>query len=388
MKIGIITFWNSNDNYGQLLQAWALQKWLKRNGHNPFIIKYTLQTPNTPLIKKIAIYFFKTILIYPIFVKLFNIIKQKKRLQINHDNLRQFNRFRNDELIFSKNEYNCLIDLQKFPPEADCYITGSDQVWAQLLSFEENQAYFLNFGNEKIKRIAYAPSFSMLNYPPKLINKLQQQLKKFNAISVREKTGLNICNKAGFKAETVCDPTLLLNANDYADIIEKQNNTSNYIYIYSLNISSKKDIYWDELYSFASNHNLKIRVTTASGYIPAKEIFNKKHVEYDYATISKWLFNIQNAQLVVTSSFHGIVFSIIMHTPFIYIPLKGKFSKGNNRITDLLDYLELNHRILKTNTTFTDIYNSKIHWNKVFNLLNTYQEKSKLFLIKNLNKDS
>ena len=79
MKIGVITFWNSKDNYGQLLQAWALQQWLKQNGHSPYIIRYI---PTTHKSKKTYKYFLKviakTILIYPLFCKYINSKRDKK----------------------------------------------------------------------------------------------------------------------------------------------------------------------------------------------------------------------------------------------------------------------------------------------------------------------
>lgn len=385
MKIGVITFWNSKDNYGQLLQAWALQQWLKQNGHSPYIIRYI---PTTHKSKKTYKYFLKviakTILIYPLFCKYINSKRDKKLKVLVANNeiknqKRKFDDFRKDNLSFSPHTYYSLKELQNNPPLADVYITGSDQVWAQLLNNENNRAYFLDFGEQNIKRISYAPSFSMLQYPTRLQNQLSNNLTRFNAISVREKSGVEICRTVGYDAALVCDPTLLLTQKDYLKLISPKSDEKKYIYIYSLNIQKAEDIRWTELSKLSKTSNLDVKVTTASGYVPFQELFGNE-VEYDYATIQQWLTNIQNAELVVTPSFHGIVFSILLHTPFIYVPLFGNFQKGNNRVTDLLEILHLNDRILDQNKTYTQIINKAINWDDVEKRLLRMKQNSELFL--------
>lgn len=385
MKIGVITFWNSNDNYGQLLQLWALQQWLKKNGHSPYVINYSpMQTKKRKDYKYYFKIIIKVLLIYPIYRKYIITQRNKKYEILKRENdiknkQRKFDDFRKNNIIFSSNKYHSLYDLQKNPPKADLYITGSDQVWAQLLNQDNNRAYFLDFGPINIKRISYAPSFSMLQYPKKLLDKLHENLARFDALSVREKTGVEICKIAGYKATLVCDPTLLIRQQEYLNIADNHISKNNYIYIYSLNIGNPEDIRWSELKSFSSIQNLCIKVTTASGYIPARELFGDS-VEYDYSTIPEWLNNIRNAELLVTPSFHGVVFAILMHTSFIYVPLKGRFEGGNSRITDLLEDLNLTNRILKEDTTFDYIYNLNIDWNDVDKNLSIIRQRSESFL--------
>lgn len=367
MKIGIITLWQSSDNYGQQLQCWALQQELIKLGHDPYLIRYDVEyrTRNnkSPLWKKAL----KLVLIYPV-------IKSLKRRKINkkeqlleaynakRNEERQFLTFRKDNFLVSNNIYSTLQELKDNPPEADAYIVGSDQVWAFTLDNYENRVMFLDFGDKNIKRIAYAPSFSMPSYPEKLKHVLKENLDRFDSLSVREQTGAKICNEIGCPAQVVVDPTMLLTSKDYSAIAEA-NTSGPYIYLYYLNISNSEEVEWQQLHEFAQNNSLKIIATPASGYMQGKELFDK--VEYQYATIPQWLGLINGARLVVTTSFHGVVFCIMHRTPFIYFPLMGKYSRGNNRVIDLCKILGLSDHIWNESSSFDSLLHKTINWENV-----------------------
>lgn len=367
MKIGIITLWQSSDNYGQQLQCWALQQELIKLGHDPYLIRYDVEyrTRNnkSPLWKKAL----KLVLIYPVIKSLKRRkIREKEQLlkayNAKRNNERQFLSFRKDNFLVSDNIYSTLQELKDNPPEADAYIVGSDQVWAFTLDNYENRVMFLDFGDKKIKRIAYAPSFSMPSYPEKLKLVLKENLDRFDSLSVREQTGAKICNDIGCTAQVVVDPTMLLTSKDYSAIVNA-NTCGSYIYLYYLNISNSEEVEWQQLHEFANNNNLKIIATPASGYIQGKELFDK--VEYQYATIPQWLGFINGARLVVTTSFHGVVFCIIHRTPFIYFPLKGKYSRGNNRVIDLCKILGLSDYIWNESSSFDSLFHKIIDWENV-----------------------
>lgn len=367
MKIGIITLWQSSDNYGQQLQCWALQQELIKLGHEPYLIRYDVEyrTRNnkSPLWKKVL----KLLLIYPV-------IKSLKRRKINkkeqlleaynakRNKERQFLTFRKDNFLLSDNIYSTLQELKDNPPKADAYIVGSDQVWAFTLDNYENRVMFLDFGDKKIKRIAYAPSFSMPSYPEKLKLVLKENLDRFDSLSVREQTGAKICNEIGCTVQVVVDPTMLLSSKDYS-VIANANTCGLYIYLYYLNISNSEEVEWQQLKDFAKNNNLKVIATPASGYMQGKELFDK--VEYQYATIPQWIGLINGARLVVTTSFHGVVFCIIHRTPFIYFPLMGKYSRGNNRVIDLCKILGLSDHIWNSSSSFESLFHKTIDWENV-----------------------
>ena len=124
MKICIISFWTSNNNYGQLFQGYALQNYLRQQGHDVYHLKYRTRKVQRPLLIQYIIKSIKFI-INP--YKKIKAIKANN-LRCNHDEIRDFISFRNLYMNFSTIEYNGTDSLKKNPPIADYYITGSDQV--------------------------------------------------------------------------------------------------------------------------------------------------------------------------------------------------------------------------------------------------------------------
>lgn len=378
MRIGIITLWQSSDNYGQQLQCWALQQQLLKMGHEPYLIRYDIDHRSCQNQTSIWRKLLKVVLVYPFVKSIKSKIRRIKEKGQNDYVLlknkeRHFDSFRMTELMASERLYTNLKELRDNPPKADAYIVGSDQVWAHLLSNAENEAMFLGFGDKTTKRIAYAPSFSMPDYPQQLKDALKRNLTRFDALSVREQTGLAICRGLGFDAKVVLDPTMLLVKDDYA-IIKETVNDERYIYLYFLNISKQCEVEWRLLKECAQSKGLEIVATPASGYFIGKELF--EDVEYKYATIPQWIGLIDGAQLVVTTSFHGVVFCVLHHTPFVYFPLKGKYSRGNNRVVDLCDMLHLSERIWNDESSFETLINSDIDWKNVDGILNERRNAS------------
>lgn len=383
MKIGIVTYWWSNDNYGQLLQCWALQYYLIKKGYEPFVIRYanSRHLGWVGLLRRIV----KILLIYPLINWWRNRGERQLLIEIEKKNaVRQFENFRQNYIKFSDCEYRSLKLLQNNPPKAEVYIIGSDQVWAPiLLRNKGNRGFWLDFGPKKSRRIAYAASFGTDYCPCDLKNILRKQLQRFDAISVREESGVLICKEAGKEAIHVVDPTLLLNWKDYQLFLENQPVKSKpYIYIYSINIAHSEEIEYHEMQDFVQSKHLSIKVTTSSGYMPGRELF--EGVEYVYATIPQWLSLINNAELVVTTSFHGVVFCIQFHKPFVYFPLKGKYAKGNSRVINLLTNIGLSLCIYQQTGDYERISRSKIDWEMVEKKLMGLREKSVKFLKDNI----
>lgn len=384
MKIGIITFWESQDNYGQLLQCWALQQQLKQMGHEPFLIKFSSQEKtsnswNTKLCK--------AILIYPLIKKVLREIKKKQREQkakliTSINKQRQFDEFKKEYINSENKIYHSLSEIQNNPPIADCYICGSDQVWSMSLNNNENRAYFLDFGKSDLKRIAYAASFGCNIYPKKFTPLLHDLLMKFDAISIREDSGVEICKKIGIQACKALDPTLLLSSTDYLFLMDKNKVSQPYFYTYSINIASEKELYWKDLIAYASKNGLISISTTSSGYFPGQEICSDTH--YVYATIPQWLRYINNAEFVATTSFHGVVFCLILNKNFIYFPLKGSYAKGNNRVLSLLKATNIIEKVCWKKEDINKCIEYPINWKEVNELIKTMKQESQLFLHTNL----
>ena len=134
---------------------------------------------------------------------------------------RRFEEFRKSHIYQTQRIYGSLKELRKDPPTADLYIAGSDQVWHPvLLRRKDDRAYWLDFGSDRIRRIAYAASFGSDQCPLRLQAELTARLSRFDILSVREESGVAICQAVGKEAVHVLDPTLLLAKEEYLSLHE------------------------------------------------------------------------------------------------------------------------------------------------------------------------
>ena len=380
-KIGIITFWESNDNYGQQLQCWALQHCLRARGYDAFLIRQ-YAWPNQWTYKERGFkQWIRDIIIKSLYAT--NIIYKSaiyNRFALGPNReagRRQFPKFRKKNLVMT-NIYDAPEKLVENPPQADIYITGSDQVWNYVLEDGPQKNYFLQFVNKDTKCIAYAPSIGRMTLPEDVKQKYKSYLKGFSAISVREKSAVALIAELGYKVENVLDPTMLLNAEDYRFILNNTKGKSS-VFIYSMNYSSVDDIPYGDIKRYATKRNLPIVVTPGSGFVPARELF--EGVEYSYATIPQWIQHIAHAELVVTASFHGIVFAILFHRPFLFTPIVGERADRNVRVLDLLEDLNLDQRIWRGDVSFEKIELDEINWQQVDSRLVDLREKSLAYLL-------
>jgi hypothetical protein len=379
MKIGIITFWWGTDNYGEQLQIYALQHYLKENGYDAFLIRYDMRgdiPSDTSLWKKA----YKAL--NP--VKLINFVsyklKEHKQSFIDAYHPRYFDEFRNDCLKMTQ-IYSSFAELQANPPEADIYLAGSDQIWNPDCAMNDLKkcsniirAFFLDFGDKNVKKISYAASWGKKVITYEWSSFVNPLLNKFSFVTVREKSGIDICRQCGYgKNEIhddprwVCDPTLLLEPEDYRSIYqsyissndsenvttsEKENHNlvinhseEKYIFFYYLDNGGKFDI--DSVYSFAKKRNLKVLYIKANGQVDKYETI--------YPNLPQWLELMDHATYVVTNSFHCSVFSIIFHKQFAAIPITGIAAGMNERLSSLFELCSMEFRFISCENDIIDL---------------------------------
>ena len=339
MKIGILTFhWATN--YGAVLQCYALQQALTQLGHDVEIIDYYPKR-----YKKNILYPFRTKRITHIKRRFTEVRKEKKIAIFRTRNLKC-------SKYFSSNK-----ELKNFKFDYDCVICGSDQIWNESFTrhaeHKRTYTYFLDFVPDDIIKASYAASFGTTKYPEDLISELKSLFARFDFISVREKTGLDILKDAGvYNAQIVPDPTLLLGKADYEKFIEKINKGKN-AFIYMLH-DRMADA--DGLVNYAKNDSYEINVCQEIG-------------------INEWLSGIYNSDVVITNSFHGIVFSIILEKQFVAFMVEG--SGMNDRIHTLLGKLNLTSRIYNGDT---NIIHQPIEWSDVKSSLDDYRKDGYVYL--------
>lgn len=386
MRIGVLTHSASDDNYGQLLQCYALQQYLKGLGHQPFLIQYEVEdapqkdilSPVKDIVRGVLCFFSKK------YRNAYNSVKAMQRqreINAKRNKKREFVQFKAGNIEQTK-FYATLSELQESPPEADVYIVGSDQVWSPDVNSKSALAWYLQFGDKKTKRISYAASFGR-----KLEKHEYEPFRKltagFTAISVRENKALIYCKNAGVEnVQVVLDPTCLVGAEVYMPFIQKDNKVKPYLFLYYVNVIDKGDLSWDQIKEFINAKGLEIKSVSASGYYPSFDIIPEH--ENLLLTIPEWLDSVYHADYVVTTSFHGVVFAILMHRPFVSIPIKGMYSGGNDRLVSFLENLGLSDRILTDNRLINDILMLPIDWISVEERLREQRKNSEDFLIKAL----
>ena len=197
---------------------------------------------------------------------------------------------------------------------------------------------------------------------------------------MREKNAFDYCIHIGFyNCRLVVDPTVLTKFSIYESFIDKDTKPQKpYIFLYYLNVQNKEELAWKQLDNFISKQKLSLKSVSSSGYYPAQSLIPGK--EDEQLTIPEWLTAIYHSQYVVTTSFHGMVFAILMHKPFVIIPLTNQYKSGNGRMESLLMNIGLEDRLLSNKNNMDDIFAKEIDWDEVDNKLLEMRLASEQFL--------
>ena len=355
MKIGIITQ-PLQTNYGGLLQNYALQEVLRRLGHTPITInqywplmpKKKFYTECVKNIIKRLIGRKHTPLVY---------IKDNdiKTVSVNTDKFIE-NHIIHTERVSKLADYRKIITRENL----EAIIVGSDQVWRPKYCRNIERSFLDFTEGYKVKRMAYAASFGVdeWEYNFEQTQACKRLVKRFDAVSVREESGIKLCQSfLDIDASLVLDPTMLLDKEDYIKLVEMANisKSGGSLFTYILDMTEEKQSYIDKV--------AKKKVLTPFTAMPAKGF---KHIKEDasqciYPPVEQWLRAFMDAKFVICDSFHGAVFSIIFNKPFVII---GNKERGMARFNSLLKLFSLEERLI-CNTSDIDIIEKPIDWKSV-----------------------
>lgn len=362
MKIGIITLHYAL-NAGAVLQAFALQTYLKSLGHEVEFIDYVPK-------HQYSLRSFIAKSPYVMYNKWKDIYYGEK-----YTRKKNFNKVlkRGNTRYFSEEQ------LATNPPLYDLYITGSDQVWNFMRKLFP--AYLLSFAPQGSRKIAYAASMGQGNIPIELHNELRKQLSDFEAISVRESNGVNFISQLLGKSHNViqvADPTFLLQAASYNSIMEKITPPKAYICSYILCNIEKAHSQIIKTLQAIHNDAALINLRNPDTCIRLPNAKNKIVTPYE------WLSYIKQAEFVICGSFYAVVFSLLFHKPFIVLqPSYIEKAGGNQRIYSLLNPLKLTDRCFSefNYNAINSLLSTNINWQDVDKELKLQKEKSKHFLL-------
>lgn len=359
MKIGIMTFhWGAN--HGAMLQSYASAQYLQSKNAEVKVIDY-----------------------YPVNQEL----SLKNALKLSHPQvmLERIAAYRKEKTVspFRKKlpltmRYYTNQQLIDNPPDCDVLITGSDQVWnPYFVQHGEGAnvvtpAYFLNFGKENCKKIALSVSFGCSEYPENAERIAKPFIENFDAISVREKTGLKILEKMGIAGAVItADPTSLLKKDNILALCsDVPENKSDFTAKCILRKQTNE-----------TNSVIETLVSTCK---------NGNAIDIEKMSMENWLASIRDAKFVVTNSFHCIMMCLKLHTPFAAVVESGVKAGMNDRLFTLLDHFGLADCIVADkNADFESVTSKSIDWEAVDKAMDSYAHSlvkyldSSIFGVKN-----
>lgn len=277
-------------------------------------------------------------------------------------------------LRLTDRSYNTLDSLKNMPPLADLYIAGSDQIWNSNYNNGRDPAFYLDFGSINIKRASYAASFAINAIQEDRKPFVKNQLKKFDYISVRERTGLEILRNLGINdAFLVNDPVFLLDKEKW---------------LHLLNHSRKYKLPCEDfilLYDFVGDERIEKFVKVLSVEKNLKIVSVNDFEKRKYADINisnagplEFLNLIRCASCIVSNSFHATAFSVILEREFYVFSLQGH--DNSTRMSDFLATIHLKERFNPCCSS-----NKNIDYLSVNSMLAPYIQDSYSFLDKVLN---
>jgi len=365
MKIGILTYHRAH-NYGAVLQAFALKSYLILQGYDVEFIDYW------PKYRK-GMYDFVDFSFLNEKISTAEKIKELlKQLLIFPKNVVRYTRFQR----FIKHQLNVsnssiVRDGSQIKDKYDLIIFGSDQIWRNnnFKTFKGfDPIYWGQFPEDSnVKKIAYAASMGIMHSTIAQEEFIKEHLRNFHSITVREnKLGNLIQSLTNKKIEQVLDPVFLLDSKEWLQLLSKSNLVKkNYVLLYHLNNSPEAKILTNKIAKLYNCKVIEIRGTVKPFSLNFYETIGPK----------RYISLIANAKAIVSTSFHGVAFSIIFKKQFYALGMRN----NSERVTSLLKSLDISDRYITNIDTLENI-NNPIDYKKVDDTLSYLIKTSKNFL--------
>lgn len=377
-KVLISTLYPLGKNYGGMLQAFALQQVLKTMGFEVQTINSSLQNNKARFLASRVRFQLKKLLkkdpgVFP--------LSDEQTRSVYRKTLTFVSRHIDTVDLFEMSKKQRVRYLE----QCKAIVVGSDQVWrggyahipTQLLDYAKNL---------RLLKISYAASFgadSLIRYSSRLKSRAKELASHFDAISVREKSGIQICrNEWDVEAQFHIDPTLLLDATVYLDLlkdsgIEVSSHDGGGLVSYILDESDDKRATVTEL---ANRMNLSFDEILTVRPEGGKE-WMKDPNKFVVRSVEEWLKKFIEADFIVTDSFHGTVFAILFQKPFVTI---GNPARGLARFDTLLYVFGLENRLMKVGESIDSLDLSGPDWNRTKLVLDAERARAFSYLKANL----
>lgn len=366
MKIALLSFHNAA-NYGAALQAYALQKYLLNRGYDCEYINYINKHRKNSYNMS-----------YHIMTNLMNgRLKSAFAYLLGSPFMYQrklrFKKFYEKNLIVTSKIYRSAVEASSLNILYDKFIVGSDQVW-NLDNNGSDMSFLLSFVNDKKKKISYSSSFGVSTIGTSYLQEYKKYLADIEYLSTREQKGVEIIKDLiGRNATLVVDPVYLLSKDNWLKLVDNSRKKESFVFFYTNKPMQMENFLAKTKYPIDNKKiYLLARNTRISDFLSPKI-----KVKYTMSP-THFLATINDAELVVSASFHCISLSIILNKPFIAI-LVGDEGK-DSRLLSILNYLGLEDRIYRDGMTLEDVM-KPIDYTRVNERIEQFKKDSIRFLI-------
>lgn len=347
-KVAILTLFNNNNNYGGMLQAYALYQTVKKLGFHPIEINYAAYDNSSKRqfiimnLKKLCnpFKFYKTrrksIKYKKLKDKYVEYIKKRYGKDIMQEN---FERFRRDN-FFSTPQYN-RYSIKELQDVFVCAIVGGDQVWNPLYNTEN---FFLK--NIKAKhKISYSASIGKDVLSKKEARRLVKGAQQLDRISVRETQAYSFFMQNGVECKVVADPVCLLSKEEWMKLAQLPHISAPYVFAYLLGEDEERR---KQVRKYADKNEKE--VVMISHVFQRLNAYDERYADITLPGISPFEFLglIVGADCIITDSFHGTLFSIIFEKQFYCFDRdnRKKQLSTNSRIVSIVELLGLENRYI------------------------------------------
>lgn len=377
MKTAILTLTPIHTNYGNILQAYALQTVLQRLGHEPYVLEkvpgFTLPLYRYPLA------YAKRLVLKYLLGKKQTVLFLEQKLRREYKVIGQFTHPFVQKYIHT---YHGPWTAEAMTAAGfQAFVVGSDQVWRPIYFDRHHieQAYLSFTKGLSVKRLSYAASFGTddWEYTPRQTEQCKALLQQFDGVSVRERGAVALCREHfGREALHVLDPTMLLTAADYRQLIAQspeQLQPIEGLMTYILDSDFEKEAVAQRI----AEHNGWSVFRSNSRC----EDLTAPLTERIQPPVEQWLQGFSQAQMILTDSFHACVFSILFHKPFVVI---GNAARGLSRFHSLLSLFGLESRLVTSAAEAERVAAQPICWETVDSRLEEERIKSMAFFKQHL----
>lgn len=333
LTVGIITM-HRVLNFGSVLQTYALQQAVRNLGYNSEVIDYKFPNSEHSMYLEPSD---ESPVIMSLKLRIIGAIKRRLRSsKSTDDDIRRgkFLKFIGEQLKISKDSYTNRYQIDKTPPLYDIYLTGSDQVWnPSYIGYDTT--FMCGFARNGKPRISYAASMAVPEIPVQFVGYYRTELSKYSSISVREKTTIGLLSKfTGKTISLVCDPTLLLTKDQWLNQLNISD-CNKYFIVYVLDYTYNP---YPQIFEIIENYHRQYggKIIVLNGKINQYMKQNGVKVVNTASPID-FIRYFASASFVVTSSFHGTIFSLNFKVPFISV-VDNRIGR-DSRVTDLLEMM-------------------------------------------------